>query len=287
MRMIIVSGLSGSGKSIALDTLEDLGYYCVDNLPLNLLQPFAQEILARAGRQELQTTALGIDARNFSDEIGRFSEVLTELYSLGLKVEVLFLHTDDEVLLKRFSETRRKHPLSMEGVPLAEAIKRERKLLEAISAHATLIIDTSRTNIYDLRAIVRKRIHSTTTGSISILFESFGFKNGVPADADFVFDVRCLPNPHWEPKLRPMTGLDAPVADFLQQHEPVQKMFSDIRQFMENWIGSFEASERNYITTAIGCTGGQHRSVYLAAKLAAHFANVRRNVMVRHRELNL
>jgi UPF0042 nucleotide-binding protein len=287
MKMIIVSGLSGSGKSIALETLEDLGYYCVDNLPLSLLQPFAQAVLARETQQPLQTTAVGIDARNFPDELERFSDVLAVLYDMGLNVEVLFLHTDDDVLYKRFSETRRKHPLSIEGVPLAEAVRRERQLLEAISAHATLVIDTSHTNIYDLRELVRTRIHSTSPGSISLLFESFGFKNGVPADADFVFDVRCLPNPHWEPKLRAMTGLDPNVAEFLQAHDEVNDMVSDIRQFLDRWINNFETSDRNYLTVAIGCTGGQHRSVYLAAELARYFARTRRNVVVRHRELNL
>lgn len=286
MRMIIVSGLSGSGKSIALETLEDLGYYCVDNLPLSLLQPFAQELLSRESRQELQNTAVGIDARNFSDEIERFSDILSQLYALGLEVEVVFLQADDDILFKRFSETRRKHPLTRAGVPLAEAVQHERQLLASIAVHATLVIDTGHLTIYDLRAIVRQRIHRVSYDAISILFESFGFKNGVPADADFVFDVRCLPNPHWEPTLRSLTGLDAAVAEFLQQHESVQCMFTDIRRFMESWIGNFEASERSYITIAIGCTGGQHRSVYLAAQLATHFASVRRDVTVRHRELN-
>jgi UPF0042 nucleotide-binding protein len=285
--MIIVSGLSGSGKSIALQTLEDLDYYCVDNLPLELLKPFAEALLRRAAerQQTRRPTAVGIDARNFLDELPRFPQVLADLRALGLDVEVLFLHADDEALLKRYSETRRRHPLSVGGVPLGEAIRQERQLLEEITAHATLIVDTSHSNIHELRELIRNRIHDTPPHSLSLLFESFGYKNGLPADADFVFDVRCLPNPHWEPKLRALSGLDAPVIEFLRSHEAVKRMIDDIQTFLETWLPSFVAGSRSYLTVAIGCTGGQHRSVYIANALAKYFGARRRNVMTRHREL--
>lgn len=284
MRIIIVSGLSGSGKSIALQTLEDLDYYCVDNLPIELLKPFAREILSRKNGL-LQTIAVGIDARNFRDELERFPEILADLRRNGLAIEILFLQAADEALLKRYSETRRKHPLSLEGVPLMEAIRWERRLLEPMAAHADLIIDTSHTNVHELRQLVRSRLHDTPPGQLSILFESFAFKHGVPADADFVFDVRCLPNPHWEPQLRPLTGLDDKVIDFLTRQSVVMGMIADLCRFLETWIPCFENSSRSYLTVAIGCTGGQHRSVFIAAALARHFSKIRRNIMTRHREL--
>lgn len=284
MRIIIVSGLSGSGKSIALQTLEDLDYYCVDNLPIELLKPFAREILSRKSGL-LQTIAVGIDARNFRDELERFPEILADLRRNGLAIEILFLQAADEALLKRYSETRRKHPLSLEGVPLMEAIRWERRLLEPMAAHADLIIDTSHTNVHELRQLVRSRLHDTPPGQLSILFESFAFKHGVPADADFVFDVRCLPNPHWEPQLRPLTGLDDKVVDFLTRQSAVMGMIADLCRFLETWIPCFENSSRSYLTVAIGCTGGQHRSVFIAAALARHFSKIRRNIMTRHREL--
>lgn len=284
MRMIIVSGLSGSGKSIALQTLEDLDYYCVDNLPINLLKPFAQEVLTRENTL-LQTCAVGIDARNFMDELKRFTNVIDELRATGLTMEILYLQAGDEILLKRYSETRRKHPLSLEGVPLLEAIRQERRLLESIAVHADLVIDTSHTNVHQLRELVRNRLHDTPQGAVSILFESFGFKNGIPDDADFIFDVRCLPNPHWEPQLRQLTGLDDKVIEFLDKQPTVTRMITDLKQFLETWIPCFEAGNRSYLTIAIGCTGGQHRSVYITDALARHFGKSRRNTMTRHREL--
>jgi UPF0042 nucleotide-binding protein len=285
MRIIVVSGLSGSGKSIALQTLEDLNYYCVDNLPITLLNPFAQNLLARENTL-FQTTVVGIDARNFLDELQNFPIILSELRRNGFSVEILFLQAADEVLLKRYSETRRKHPLSIEGVPLLEAIRQERRLLESIAAHADLVIDTSHTNVYELRELVRTRLHDTPQGSLSILFESFGFKNGNPADADFIFDVRCLPNPHWEPHLRALTGLDEKVVEFLNKQPEVTDMIKDLQQLLERWIPCFEKSTRSYLTVAIGCTGGQHRSVFIAEALVNHFSKTRRNVMKRHRELS-
>jgi RNase adapter protein RapZ len=284
MRIIIVSGLSGSGKTIALQTLEDLDYYCVDNLPFKLILPLAREILASS---DIATpaVAVGVDARNFIDELHQFPATLAELRASNLAVEVLFLQADDEILLKRYSETRRRHPLDLGNVPLREAIREERRLLEPIVACADLIVDTSETNIYQLRELLRARLHDTPREAMSLLFESFGFKNGVPADADFVFDVRCLPNPHWEPQLRPLTGLDRPVIEFLEGQPEVLAMIADLRRFVETWLPCFEASDRSYLTVAIGCTGGQHRSVFVADALARHFNGMRDYVMVRHREL--
>ena len=285
MRIIIVSGLSGSGKTIALQTLEDLDCYCVDNLPFKLIWPLVQEILA-AGTPLLPTTvAVGIDARNFFDELARFPATLAELRDHGVQVEVLFLQADEDALLKRYSETRRRHPLDGGDLPLREAIRQERRLLEPVVASADLIIDTSKTNLYQLRDLIGARVLDTPGEAMSLLFESFGFKNGVPADADFVFDVRCLPNPHWEPALRPLTGRDPAVIGFLDQQPEVTMMIDDLRRFLTDWLPRFEAGNRSYLTVAIGCTGGQHRSVFIVEALAQHFRSVRRQVMARHREL--
>lgn len=288
MRLIIVSGLSGSGKTIALQTLEDLGYYCVDNLPLQLLQPCAATLQERAQsspRRE-QPLAVGIDARNFLDQLGNFSDELTALRKLGLEVEILFLQATDEALLRRYNETRRKHPLARRDQPLLEAIRQERQLLSEIVTYADIIIDTSQTNLHELRERIRSLIHGSRTGGMTLLFESFGFKNGIPVDADFVFDVRCLPNPHWDRKLRLLTGLDRPVREFLEAQPLVQDMLSDLGDFLETWISRFDTGSRGYLTVAIGCTGGQHRSVYIATQLASRFARERSCVMTRHRELS-
>jgi UPF0042 nucleotide-binding protein len=284
MRIIIVSGLSGSGKTIALQTLEDLDYYCVDNLPFKLILPLAREILASS---DIATpaVAVGVDARNFIDELHQFPTTLAELRASDLTVEVLFLQANEEILLKRYSETRRRHPLDLGNLPLREAIREERRLLEPIVACADLIVDTSNTHIYQLRELLRARLHETPREAMSLLFESFGFKNGMPADADFVFDVRCLPNPHWEPLLRPLTGLDQPVIEFLEGQPEVLAMIADLRRLLETWLPRFEASDRSYLTVAIGCTGGQHRSVFIAEALARHFNGMRDYVTVRHREL--
>jgi len=230
-------------------------------------------------------TAVGIDARNFLDELQHFPRILADLRASGLTIEILYLQAADEILLKRYSETRRKHPLSVEGIPLLDAIRQERRLLEQIAAHADLNIDTSLTNIHELRELVRSRLYDTPQGHVSVLFESFGFKNGIPGDADFVFDVRCLPNPHWEPQLRHLTGRDDAVIEFLRQQSAVTDMIQDLCTFLEHWIPCFETGSRSYLTIAIGCTGGQHRSVFIAETLAQYFKKIRRNVTIRHREL--
>lgn len=285
MRLVIVSGLSGSGKSVALHTLEDLDYYCIDNLPIGLLEPFAQQLLDNPSPGQ-ENAAVGIDARNQSHELQHFPEIVRRLRDRGIRCEIIYLQADDETLLKRFSETRRKHPLSRADVPLADAIRQERSLLEPISANASLHIDTTRTNIHQLRDLVQERVAGKTDGALSLLFKSFGFKHGVPEDADFVFDVRCLPNPHWEAHLRPQTGLDREVAEYLDAQPMVDGMFDAIRTFLDTWIPCFESENRSYLTVALGCTGGQHRSVYLARRLGEHFRQRYPSVLVRHRELS-
>ena len=284
MRIIILSGLSGSGKTIALQTLEDLDCYCVDNLPFKLIAPLVQELL-NTGANVPPNVAIGVDARNFFDELSRFPAMLAELRNSGLPVEVLFLQANDATLLKRYSETRRRHPLDLGNLPLHEAIRRERQLLEPVVTCADLIVDTSDTNLYQLRDLIRQRVHETDSAALSLLFQSFGFKNGVPSDADFVFDVRCLPNPHWQIGLRQLTGRDAPVIEFLRRHGEVLEMLADLRGFIERWLPRFTDGNRSYLTIAIGCTGGQHRSVFIAEALGQHFSAIRKHVVVRHREL--
>ncbi len=284
MKLLIVSGLSGSGKSIVLHVLEDLGYYCIDNLPAGMLPALADQLLQHHD-SEHEYFAVGIDARNLTGDLEQFPDILNNLKNRDIQCEVFFLEADDTVLLKRFSETRRRHPLSNDEVPLSEAILQERNLLAAISSTADLIIDTSQTNIHQLRDLIHRRVTSAEHARLSILFESFGYKNGIPANADFIFDIRCIPNPHWVPKLRAQTGLDQDVIDYLEQHEEVSCMYHDIRQLLETWIPCFEADNRSYMTVAIGCTGGQHRSVYMVNKLSHFFSQQRDGVLTRHREL--
>lgn len=285
MKLVIISGTSGAGKSIALDALEDIGYYCIDNLPINLLPAFAGE-LAEQSDTTYQSAAVGIDARNLSGNLEGFPNILKELHELGIETEVIFLDADDATLLKRFSETRRRHPLSDSDHPLEEAIYLERLQLRPLTAQAEIRLDTSRTNVHQLRDRIQSRLDQHHGTGMSILFQSFGFKHGLPIEADFVFDVRCLPNPHWELALRPMTGRDQAVRGFLEQHPEVDEMFHDITTFLESWLPRFENDKRRYMTIAIGCTGGQHRSVYFAERLADTFGKKWSNVLVRHRELS-
>lgn len=284
MKLVIVSGLSGSGKSVALHTLEDLDYFCIDNLPMGLLEAFVQQLLDNPQPGQ-DNVAVGIDARNQSPDLQQFPDTLKRLRGRGIRIEILYLQADDETLLKRFSETRRRHPLSRGNVTLADAIRRERSLLQPISANASLHIDTTHTNVHQLRDLVQERVGGKTDGTLSLLFKSFGFKHGMPEDADFVFDVRCLPNPHWDPRLRPQTGLDQDVVDYLEGQPLVDEMYTEICRFLDTWIPRFESENRSYLTVALGCTGGQHRSVYLATRLGAHFKDRYPSVLVRHREL--
>ncbi|HKQ81987.1 MAG TPA: RNase adapter RapZ [Steroidobacteraceae bacterium] len=281
MRLVIVSGLSGSGKSVALHMLEDLGYYCVDNIPAGLLPMFISHTV-RSRESVYAYTAIGMDARNQPSEIASVPELVGQLRRSGLACDVIFLRADEDALLKRYSETRRRHPLSRDGLSLAEAIQQERILLEPIIDSADLIIDTTGTSVHELRELVRVRVGARTEERLSILFESFAFRHGVPGDADFVFDVRSLPNPHWEPGLSQLTGRDAPVVAFLERHEAVTRMFEDIVRFLDQWIPQFVATNRSYLTIAIGCTGGQHRSVYLVERLTEYFAAKYPLVYARH-----
>jgi UPF0042 nucleotide-binding protein len=285
-RLVIVSGLSGSGKSVALHTLEDLGYYCIDNLPLFLFKELANG-LREARDGTFANTAIGIDARNQPEQLFELPGLIDKLCgSNSFDCIVLYLEAQTETLIKRFSETRRKHPLTDGDRPLAEAIEVERKLLETIQDGADLRIDTTHTNVHQLRDLVRERLGDDTPHSVSIFLQSFGFKHGMPHDVDFVLDVRCLPNPHWQPELRPLTGLDSLVVRFLEDSPEVGQMRDDLTTFFDRWIPRFEAEGRSYLTIAIGCTGGQHRSVYMAEQFRKHFDMAGRKVMVRHRELS-
>lgn len=284
MKLVIVSGLSGAGKSSALRMLEDLGFFCTDNLPLALLGSFVDET-RRAGDGATARVAVGIDARSGIEAPESLVGMVAALRDDGIDCEVLFLEADDAVMLDRFSETRRRHPLTHDGGSLADAIGRERTLLAPIAALAELRIDTSQINIHELREQIKHRYIDRPEGGMSLQFQSFGFKHGLPRDADFVIDVRCLPNPHWEPELRELTGRDAPVAAFLAEKPDVARMISQLAGFFEEWISRFEAENRAYLNIAIGCTGGRHRSVYTVEQLAAHFAALRGRVITRHREL--
>lgn len=285
MRLVVISGLSGSGKSIVLQALEDLGYYCVDNLPIGLLTPFVEQMQAESRAAAYQEAAVVIDARNIPDDLEHFEDVVDTMSTSGMTIEVVFLEAEESTLLKRFSETRRKHPLTSSRRPLREAIQAERKLLGVISSCADLRLDTTNTNVHQLRDLVRERIARNRLPSISLLFLSFGYKYGLPQDADMVFDARCLPNPYWEKRLRAYTGLDDEIRQFLQSEPLVNEMFDGIKRFVETWIPYFERENRSYMTIAVGCTGGYHRSVYLVELLGEYFRRSRPNVLTRHREL--
>jgi len=285
MNLTIISGLSGSGKTVALHTLEDEDYYCVDNLPLGLLPEFVQRVINRTIEHQ-DNIAVGIDARSASHDLERFSEIIKPLRELDINIEVVYLQAEPATLIKRYSDTRRRHPLTRKGLPLAEAIEVERSLLSDIAAGSDLFIDTTFTNIHQLRGLVKERIvRRENKDSLSVLFQSFGFKHGTPTDSDFMFDVRCLPNPHWEHHLRPLNGLDAEVMDFLNNSEEVEQMLGYIRDFLQAWVPKFEQQNRYYLTISIGCTGGQHRSVYIAQQLFEYFRDRLDTVSIRHREL--
>jgi UPF0042 nucleotide-binding protein len=284
MRLIIVSGLSGSGKSVALHLLEDIDFYCVDNIPAALLKPFIAHTV-RGTDEVYPRTAVGLDARNRPNEIETIPALVTELRRSGISSEVLYLHASDEVLLKRYAETRRKHPLVSPEVSLRDAIHSERKLLEPITIAADLVIDTSNMSVHALRERIRERIDQRRDGRLALMFESFGYKHGIPGDADFVFDVRSLPNPYWEPSLRHLTGCDPAVVEFLAGHASVRAMIEALAEFLQARIGEFAQANRSYLTIAVGCTGGQHRSVYIAEQLAKRFRPSYPQVLTRHDSL--
>ncbi|ESQ08114.1 MAG TPA: RNase adapter RapZ [Chromatiaceae bacterium] len=287
MDFIIISGLSGAGKSVALDTLEDIGYFCIDNLPLFLLRELALGLQTSGlgPHGEYLGTAVGIDARNQPDHLADLPRLIGELRQHGISGRVIFLDADTETLIKRFSETRRKHPLTSDEHSLHEAIGLERQLLEPLRLVAETQIDTTLTNVHELRDLLRERLIDSRAVRASVLLQSFGFKNGVPKGVDFVFDVRCLPNPHWQEHLRSLTGRDALVVEFLEKSPEVELMRVDLTGFLDRWIPRFETDGRSYLTIAIGCTGGQHRSVYMVEALRRHLAKHGHQVLVRHREL--
>jgi UPF0042 nucleotide-binding protein len=281
MRLIIISGRSGSGKSTALHVLEDVGYTCIDNLPVNLLPTLVDSF----NHLEDKQYAVSIDARSSVEDIELLPNVMQSPSFTKLDHEIIFLDSDDDVLLQRFSETRRRHPLSDNQTDLKTALTREKELLQPIIDVATITIDSSDMGFHDLRDLIKQHISGLENPGTSILFQSFGFKYGVPRDSDLVYDVRCLPNPHWRNELRPLTGNDKPVIDFLKQEPMVNAMINDIRGFLETWLPQYEANNRSYITISIGCTGGQHRSVYISNQLASHFGKNLPDVQCRHREL--
>lgn len=284
MKLLIVSGLSGSGKSIVLDTLEDCGYYCIDNLPITLLPGFANQVMP-ADPLTYAKTAIGIDARNQSKSLLCFSEILSTIRSQGVDCEIIFLQAEEDILLKRYSETRRKHPLTNSQIALKEALGIEKEMLKTVLNHANIVMDTSRTAVQQLRALIKSHLEKDDKQHLSLQFQSFGFKHGVPLDVDFMFDVRCLPNPYWDATLRGFTGKDQPVIDFLNKSEDAKNLFQDICLFLEKWVERFDTNNRSYLTIGIGCTGGQHRSVYIVEMLVKYFSKGGLNVITRHREL--
>jgi UPF0042 nucleotide-binding protein len=283
VKLVVITGLSGSGKTIALHTLEDSGYYCIDNLPVFLLGELAHRLL-REQDQAFERTAVGIDVRNSPGSLRDLPGLVEELRDQGVECQIIFLDAQADTLIRRFSETRRRHPLSGPQRSLEEALQLERELLAPIYAIADLHIDTTPSNIHQLREEIRDRVERLDLG-FAVVLRSFGFKHGVPRDVDFVFDVRCLPNPHWQPKLRPLSGRDEPVRAFLESSAEVRDMYEDLRRFLERWIPAFEADGRCFLTVAIGCTGGQHRSVYMTERLGAALRQQGRTVLLRHREL--
>lgn len=282
MQLVIISGRSGSGKSVALQALEDLGFYAIDNLPAMLLG----SLVAELANSDLRRVAVSIDARNLPGALERFPELLSELKDGNIECQVVYLTSNPQVLLERFSHTRRRHPLTRySDMTLAEAIESEEKALSGMRDLTDLVIDTTRLSVHDLRAQIADQVAGQDTEQLSLTIESFGFKRGVPPDADIVFDARCLPNPYWDPCLRDATGQDQAVIDFLEGFPVVDEMYDDILHWLNKWLPQYKASHRSYLTVAIGCTGGQHRSVYLAERIAQSLAAKHDRIRLRHREL--
>ena len=285
MKLLIISGRSGSGKSTALHILEDQDYYCIDNLPASLLQ----SLVARIFNDEtlISKVAVSIDARNISLDLQQVPSIVGKLRAQNIHTEIIFLNANSQTLLNRFSESRRKHPLSNAQTSLDEAISKESELLEPIALMANLSIDTSAMSLNTLQDTVKSNVIEDRAPSLALLFESFGYKNGIPINADIVFDIRCLPNPYWDNSLRILTGLDKRVQIYLDSQQHVEDMFIDISKFLQKWLPQFENNSRSYITFALGCTGGQHRSVYLCERLGRFFERIIEKVQVRHRELTI
>ncbi|AMX02025.1 RNase adapter RapZ [Microbulbifer thermotolerans] len=290
MRLVIISGRSGSGKSSALQLLEDVGFNCIDNLPASLLPELVRRVREHPPADETREApdgprlALGIDARNLWQDVQQAPRVIGQLRESGLQCDVIYLDARSPVLVQRFSETRRKHPLSDNRTHLLEALNREKELLAPLAAMADLVIDTSSLSLHQLRDLVKNRVVGKKSPGMAILFQSFGFKHGVPVDADLVFDLRCLPNPYWVAELRQKTGQDPEVVEFLRAQPETDAMERDITNFLQHWLPSYQQSNRSYTCVAVGCTGGRHRSVYMVEQLAKTFAVQFDNVQIRHRE---
>jgi len=285
LRLIIVSGLSGSGKSVALHVLEDLGYYCIDNLPASLLTAAVNEVRAHEVGA-MNRLAVGVDARSHTKNLDALPDLLQKLREQGVTTDIIFLHASDEILSQRYSESRRRHPLAEKGKQLRAAIATERSILNELQLSADLIIDTSQSSIYELADVIRSRVDQRPAQTLSVLIESFGFKFGIPTDADFVFDLRSLPNPYWTLELRGLTGLDLEVQDFLDSQDKFVSMCEDISAFLARWIPHYRDANRGYLTVALGCTGGQHRSVHMTEKVAAALRKHHDPVQTRHNGLS-
>ncbi len=283
-RLIIVSGLSGAGKTVVLNTLEDLSYYTIDNLPVSLLNTLIEQFSEKNSTLAKQIV-IGIDARNNHDDFSFLSETILSLRGKDISTDLIFIEANDDVLTKRFSETRRKHPLSSGSTSLTDAIKLEREIIGPLAEAADLCIDTSYMQLSELRDMVRKRVAHREKARLSLQIMSFGYKNGIPKDADFVFDLRCLPNPYWKKSLRQFSGKDQPIIDFLNKQESVEIMLNDLMYFLERWIPQFENDNRSYLSIAFGCTGGHHRSVFIAEQLAEKFGTSGKQVIMKHRDL--
>lgn len=283
-QLIVVSGLSGSGKSVVLRTLEDLGCYCVDNLPSDLLPDFVRSVMANDSPP--LRLAVGIDVRNRAEDLSHLPTALSEVGAAGLQHQLVFLDTRDDVLLKRYADTRRRHPLGRGNVRLAEAIALERRLLKPLAAIADKVFDSSDLNVHQLRRLIVTELGFSQHSDTSLLIESFAYRNGLPNDTDFVFDARCLPNPHWDPQLRPLSGKDAAVRAYFEAEPTMQAYFQQVAAFMDAWLPHFENESRSYLTIAFGCSGGRHRSVYLAERLTDHLREGgREHTLAFHREI--
>lgn len=283
-RLIIVSGLSGAGKTVVLNTLEDLSYFTIDNLPISLLNELIVQF-SEPDSNLADQIAIGIDARNSQADLTHLPETIQSLLDKHISTDLIYIDASDDVLTKRFSETRRKHPLSSDSLSLLDAIHQEREVTSEIAEAADLRVDTSHMQLHELRDIVRERIARREKAILSLQIISFGYKNGIPKDSDFVFDLRCLPNPYWKKHLRQFSGKDKPIIDFLSKQNSVKQMLKDLRTFLDRWIPLFEADNRSYLSIAFGCTGGHHRSVFIAEQLAAEFREQGKQVIMRHRDI--
>lgn len=287
MKLVIISGLSGSGKSVAINTLEDDDYYCIDNMPLSMLLTCIEH-LATTTSFNYEKIAIGVDARNASKDIIAFPEIAKAIKNRGIDLSLIHLEANEETLIQRYSETRRKHPLTKKGLPLVEAIHMEKHILEDLVLLADLRIDTTSTNVRELRTIITEQVCKKISSELTILLQSFGFKYGVPNDSDYVFDVRCLPNPYWEKNLRELSGKDPDVIEYLQSYDEVKEMIDSIESFIEKWLPLFARDNRSYLSVSIGCTGGHHRSVHVAEYLSERLGGFKdTHISVRHRDLDV